>query len=130
LHFKKGKQFFLKKRVILNISMNLVIVSDLSSDPPSEGLFFRYITMIAKEELDYAPLIEAEKAAIDIYYKFLKKRGWSDFVVDFIEPQWRVEGVRLDTEINYPLTIRTEYIRCENTPLLLGQLKSMRNITI
>ena len=78
--------------------MNLIIVSELSSDPPSEGLFFRYITMMAKEELDYTPLIEAEKEAIDIYYKFLKKRGWADFVVDFVEPRWKIEGVRLDTE--------------------------------
>lgn len=110
--------------------MNLIIVSELSSDPPSEGLFFRYTTMMAKEELDYTPLIEAEKEAIDIYYKFLKKRGWADFVVDFVEPRWKIEGVRLDTEMNYPLTIKTDYIRCENTPLLLGQLKSMRNIII
>ena len=108
--------------------MNLIIVSELSSDPPSEGLYFRHVTMMAKEELGYVPLIEAEKDAIDIYYEFLKKHGWADFVVDFVEPQWQIEGVRLDTKINYPLTIRTEYIRCENTPCLLGQLKSMRDI--
>ena len=110
--------------------MNLIIVADLSSDPPSEGLFFRYVTMIAKEELGYDPLIEAEKSTIDFYYNFLKNRGWDDFIVDFVEPQWGIEGVRIDTEINYPLTIPVKYIRCENTPNLLGQLKTMRDLEI
>ncbi len=105
--------------------MNLIISSELSSDPPSEGLYFRFITMVAKEDLGCDVLIESNKENIDFYYNFLKKKGWFDFVDDFVLPEWREEGIRLDTELNYPLTIKTEYIRCENTPLLLGQIKSV-----
>ena len=108
--------------------MNLVISSRLSTDPPSEGLMFRYITMEAKESLDYTVVIEAEKEAEDYYYKIKKKKGWFDFVEDFVQPEWRVEGVRIDTELNYPMTIQVPYIRCENTPNLLGQIKSIRKM--
>ena len=108
--------------------MNLIISAKLSTDPPSEGLFFRYITMEAKQALKYTVVIEAEKKVEDFYYKFLKEKGWFDFVQDFVQPEWRVEGVRIDTELNYPMTIRTPYIRCENTPNLLGQIKSLRDI--
>ncbi len=108
--------------------MNLIIVSHLSSDPPSEGLYFRFLTMIAKKDLNYSVVLESEKENVDMYYKFLKSRGWFDFVDDIILPEWSEEGVRIDNQISYPLTIQTPYIRCENTPHLLGQLKSMRDI--
>jgi hypothetical protein len=107
--------------------MNLIISSGLTSDPPSEGLYFRHVTMIAKEDLDYSVVIEAKKEEIDIYYKFLKKRGWFDFIEDFVLPEWRIDGVRIDTELDFPRTIQTKYIRCENTPLILGQLKGLRD---
>ena len=55
--------------------MNLVISSKLSTDPPSEGLMFRYITMEAKQNLEYTVVIEAEKEAEDYYYNFLKEKG-------------------------------------------------------
>ena len=106
--------------------MNLIIVAELSSDPPSEGLYFRYLTMVAQKELEYTVLLESEKDYVDIYWKFLKKKGWFDFVDDIILPDWREEGVRIDNELNYPKTIRVDHIRCENTPNLLGQIKSMR----
>ena len=105
--------------------MNLIIGSKLSSDPPSEGLYFRFITMIAKEDLGCAVVIESSQENVDFYYNFLKGKGWFDYVDDFVLPEWREEGIRLDTEMNYPLTIKTPYIRCENTPVLLGQIKSM-----
>ena len=108
--------------------MNLIIVADLSSDPPSEGLYFRFLTMVAQKELGYDVLLESEQEMIDINWKFLKRKGWFDFVDDIIVPEWRLEGVRVDTQNNYPMTIRTPYIRCENTPNLLGQIKSMRNL--
>jgi hypothetical protein len=106
----------------------LIIVSELSSDPPSEGLYFRFLTMVAKKDLDYSVVLEAEREEVDLYWKFLKNRGWFDFVDDIIIPEWREEGVRIDTGINYPMTIKTNHIRCENTPLLLGQIKSMKKI--
>ena len=47
---------------------------------------------------------------------------------DIVIPEWKIEGVRIDTRNEYPLTIKTDYIRCENTPNLLGQIKTMRSI--
>ncbi len=108
--------------------MNLIIVSELSTDPPSEGLYFRFLTMVAQKDLEYDVLLEADKEAIDFYYKFLKKRGWFDFVNDFVTPQEKEEGVRIDTNLNYPRSVKTKYIRCENTLNLLGQIKSLREI--
>ena len=108
-------------------NLNLIIAAELSSDPPSEGLYFRFLTMVAKTDLNYEVVIESEKEMVDNYYNFLKKKGWYDFVDDIILPEWRVEGVRIDTENNYPLTIKTPYIRCENTPNLLGQINSIRD---
>jgi len=105
--------------------MNLIVVSSLTCN---EGLYFRYISMMAKTELGQDVLIEAEKEEIDYYYDLLKRRGWFDFVDDFIEPRHRLEGVRIDTEYNYPYTIKTSQIRCENTLSILGQLKSLNEL--
>lgn len=109
--------------------MNLIIASELTGDPPSEGLYFRHLTMVAKKELFYDVVIEAEEENIDIYYHFLKKRGWYDFVDGLVTPEENEEGVRIDTSLSYPRTILTKHIRCENTTNLLGQLKSLREIT-
>ena len=92
--------------------MNLIIVSSLSCD---EGLYFRYITMMAKEELSYDILLEASKEETDYYFNLLRKKGWFDFVDDFVLPEWAEEGVRIDRELNYPKTIQVDSIRCENT---------------
>lgn len=84
--------------------------------------------MIAKTELDYDILIEAPKDKIDYYYALLRRRGWFDFVDDFVTPENREEGARLDTELNYPMTIKTPQISCENTLNLIGQIKSIRQL--
>lgn len=105
--------------------MNLIIVSSLSCN---EGLYFRYITMMAKTELKYDILLEAEKEKIDYYFKLLKRKGWFDFVDDFVQPEWAEEGVRIDRKLDYPRTVKVDSIRCENTLSILGQIKSLRNI--
>jgi len=107
--------------------MNLIITAELSSDPPSEGLYFRFVTMMAKKDLDYDVVLESEPDMVDTNWRFLKRKGWFDFVDDIIVPEWRIEGVRIDTQNNYPLTIQVPYIRCENTPNLLGQIKSIKD---
>jgi hypothetical protein len=84
--------------------------------------------MEAKHTLSYDILLESEKESIDFYYCFLKKRGWYDFIDAIVCPEEREEGVRIDTELNYPKTILTKYIRCENTLNLLGQIKSLRTL--
>ena len=109
--------------------MNLIISANLSTDPPSEGLYFRLLTMVAQKDLDYDIALEADKELIDFYYHFLKKRGWYDFVDGLVTPEENEEGVRIATSLSYPRTILTRHIRCENTTNLLGQLKSLREIT-
>ena len=107
--------------------MNLIFESSLTCN---EGLYFRFITMMAKTELNYDILIEAQKEDVDHYFKLLKAHGWFDFIDDFVEPRHRLEGVRIDTELSYPMTIRTGRIECENTPNILGQIKSLRGINL
>lgn len=105
--------------------MNLVVVSNLTCN---EGLFFRYVTMISKEEIGLDVLVEARRKEVDAYYKTLKSKGWIDFVDDFVYPEWKIEGIRLDTELNYPMTIRTSSISCENALNLTGQIKSLSKV--
>ena len=105
--------------------MNLIILSSLSCN---EGLYFRYITMIAKEELGLEVLLEAQKQDVDHYFNLLKKHGWYDFVDDFVQPEWNIDGVRIDKELNYPKTIKVDKIRCENSLNILGQIKTLSEI--
>ena len=85
--------------------------------------------MIASQDLNYNVLIEARKEDEDRYFNLLRANGWYDFVDDFIQPEWSIEGVRLDNELNFPRTIQVPQIKCENTLNILGQLKSLRGIT-
>ena len=107
--------------------MNLIVSCELTCD---EGLYFRYITMVAKTELSCVNLIEAEEKYIDSYYRKLKQHGWFDFVDDFVLPEWREEGIRIDKELNFPLTIVTPKIECSNTLSILGQIKSLNSLNL
>ena len=62
---------------------------------------------------------------MDIYYNYLKKKGLYDFVQEFVQPEWKVDGIRIDTELNYPKTIKTNYIRYENVENLIKQIKDL-----
>jgi|TARA_B100001105_G_C22069843_1_gene306080 hypothetical protein len=108
--------------------MNLIVVSNLTLEPLSEGLYFRFLTLVAKHDLLYDILIESEPESIDFYWKTLKKRGLFDFVDDFTSPETREEGVRIDTTLSFPRTIRSDGITVSSTPSLLGQLKFMKDL--
>ena len=105
--------------------MNLIVVSELTCN---EGLFFRHISMVAGQELDFDVLVEAQEKDVDKYFNLLREKGWYDFVDDFIVPEWNVDGVRIDKNLNYPRTIQVPQIKCENTLNILGQLKTMREL--
>ena len=107
------------------MNSNLIIVAQLSCEPLSEGLYFRYLTLVGKAQLDYNILLEAEKKAIDFYFLHLRKKGWFDFVDDFVGEN-QEEGLRLDTDFNYSNTIVTPYIKCENALNLIGQIESYK----
>ena len=100
--------------------MNLIVVSHLTT---KEGLYFRYLTMTAKSHLGMDIVVEAQEDEIDHYYKILKERGLYDFVSEIVPPRYRVEGVRVDTELNYPLTVKTNKICVTNVLNLIGQIK-------
>ncbi len=106
--------------------MNLIVVSELTCN---EGLYFRHISMMANQELNYDVLVEAQEGDVDHYFNLLKEKGWYDFVDDFVYPEWGVEGVRIDNKLNYPRTIQVPQIKCENTLNILGQLKTLKEIT-
>tara|TARA_R110001583_G_scaffold87149_1_gene227724 strand:- start:12 stop:344 length:333 start_codon:yes stop_codon:yes gene_type:complete len=100
--------------------VNLIVVSHLTTN---EGLYFRYLTITAKSHLRMNVLVEAEKDQTDHYYKLLKSRGLYDCVSEIVPPEYKVEGVRLDTELNYPLTVRTDKISVTNVMNLIEQIK-------
>tara|TARA_B100000579_G_C22001379_1_gene475406 strand:+ start:105 stop:467 length:363 start_codon:yes stop_codon:yes gene_type:complete len=108
--------------------MNLLVRAELSSKPRSEELYFRFLSMSAKQDLGYCVLLESEKNEVDDYYNLLKSKGCYDFVEEIVLPDWRVEGVRIDLENNYPFTIKAQYIKYENVLNLLGQLKSFKGL--
>ena len=51
-----------------------------------------------------------------------------DFVDAMVTPEEREEGVRVDNNLDYPRTILTPSICCENMHGLLGQVKFLRDI--
>lgn len=105
--------------------MNVIIVSSLVTDPPSESLYVRFLTMMVKERIGASIVIEVEKELIDLYYNYLKKNGGLDYVEDFVTPIDSVEGIRIDNRLEYPLTVRTNSITCGNVLSLLGQVRNL-----
>ena len=102
--------------------MNLIVVSDLTTN---EGLYFRYLTMMASKNICMNILVETQAQQRDYYFKLLKQKGLNDYVMDFVTPEEREEGIRLDTDRNYPLTVITEKISCDNVASLILQIKSL-----
>ena len=84
--------------------------------------------MMGKTRLEYNILIEAKKEQVDKYYNFLKEHGWFDYVDDFVIPEWEEDGIRIDTQINYPRTILTDRISCENAPRILGEMEFLKKL--
>ena len=105
--------------------MNLIVVSHLTTN---EGLYFRYLTMMAAKNICMNILVEAQAQQRDYYYKLLKQKGLNDYVMDFVTPEEREEGIRLDTEMNYPLTVTAKKISVTNVASLILQIKSLAYI--
>ena len=76
----------------------------------------------------YDVLIESQKEYLDIYYKYLKKRGLYDFVYEMVTPEDNVDAIRVDVMNNYPRTILTEKITSSNMGDLVSSLKILTNI--
>ena len=101
--------------------MNLIVIADLTTN---EGLYFRYLTMMVDADV----VVETTRPLIDYHYKSLKSQGLYDFVDDMVTPECDVEGIRIDTELNYPMTIQTDRIKVTNVFHLLEQIKQLKSI--
>jgi len=101
--------------------VNLIVIADLTTN---EGLYFRYLTMMA----DANVVVETTKPLVDYHYRNLKSQGLYDFVDDMVTPECDVEGIRIDTQLNYPMTIQTDTIEVTNVLHLLEQIKQLKSI--
>ena len=108
--------------------MPLILSSDLVGDPPSQNLAIRYVTLEAKTGLLMGVVLEVEQEYKDIYYKYTRKVGLMDFIDEYVTPEERVEGIRIDSKLEYPKTIQVSSINFENTLNILGQIKGLTKI--
>lgn len=105
----------------------LIVVASLS-EPPSEILYFRHFTGVAKINLCFDVVVESPKDTRDIYWKYLKKHGAFDFIYDMVTPEDNVDAVRLDLYHNFPRTIVTDRITCGNVNHLVSSLNTIQSI--
>ena len=90
----------------------------------NEGLYFRYLTLMVEADV----VVETTKPLINYHYKNLKSQGLYDFVDDMVTPECNVQGIRIDTELNYPMTVQTDTIRGTNVLHLLEEIRQLKNI--
>lgn len=105
-------------------AMPLLIKSELA-EPPSENLPFRYVTMVSKCDLGLDVLIECEQDLKDAYFRFMRPRGLLDYVDYLITPQENVDGIRLDTKLNYSRTVVVNRIIIENSFIIIKQIETI-----
>ena len=107
--------------------MVLIINAEISN-PPTETLPFRDLTMQSKYNLKMDVLIEASQDLKDYYFYFLRPRGMIDFVEGFITPLEREDGIRIDTAHNYPRTVVAEKITLFNYGDIFSRVQNISNI--
>ena len=81
--------------------------------------------MVSKLDLYLGVLLEVEQEMKDPYFYYMKKLGLMDCVDEYVTPEEKEEGIRLDTELNYPLTIKRSSIRFPEVNSLLTDIKSL-----
>jgi hypothetical protein len=100
-----------------------LIIRDQLVNPPTWFASFRDLTLYCHIFLCDDVVIESDD--IDTYYRWIKPRGGMDFIEDFVRPGAE-DGLHLDTEFNYPLTIVTDRIAPENVHRLIGRIRAWR----
>ena len=98
-----------------------LIIRDQLLNPPTWFPSFRDLTLYCHIFLRIDIVIES--ADPDPYYRWIKPRGGLDFVEQFVRPGSE-DGLRLDVEPNYPLTVITDRIVPENIHRLIRQIRS------
>jgi hypothetical protein len=108
--------------------MPLILHSGLIGDPPSQNLAIRYVTLEAKTGLNMHVVIEVEQDFKDIYHEYMKRVGLMDYVDEYVTPEERLDGIRIDSKLEYPRTIKVSSINFQNTLNIIGQVKSLTKI--
>ena len=106
---------------------NLIIIADILN-PPTDSLAVRSLEMVCKSRLLLNILIEVEQEYKDIYYNYLKPRGFLDFCEQLITPPEKEFGIRIDTDYNYPLTIKTQNIKFNNYINFLSKIAYLKKL--
>lgn len=73
-------------------------------------------------------LLESQREFIDIYFHYLKKKGYYDYVDEILPATTTEEGIRLESQLNYPKTIITDRITFVNIHNVLGQVAVLSNV--
>jgi len=107
--------------------VNLITSSLLIDTPLSESLAIRYVTAFSKCDLKLYNLIEVEQELKDAYFVYMKQLGLMDYVEQYITPEERVAGIRIDVDFNYTNTIKTNSIDFGNTSRIIEQVKIFTN---
>jgi len=102
-----------------------LIIRDCLVNPPTWFASFRDLTLYCHIFLRDDVVIESDDP--DLYYGWIKARGGMDFVEDFVRPGTE-DGVRLDTEPNFPRSVITERIAPENVHHLIRQIQCCRQL--
>ena len=112
----------------MNMRNDILIISDHLVEPPTDSLAFRTVTMMAHDNLNMDVLLHTTQEMKDQYYKFLQRRGLTDFIKYLLVEEENEDGIRVDVYNNYPRTIVINSIRFENQLNLFGQIKWLSGI--
>ena len=105
--------------------MDTLIIRAELSNPPSETLAFRSLTMMT-DGIELDNLIEIEQDYKDIYYHYLKHHGLMDFVEQIVTPPEQEMGIRIDRLPTYPFTIKVDRITFSNVVGLIGKVAKLK----
>lgn len=100
-----------------------LIIRDQLVNPPTWFASFRDLTLYCNVFLRDEIVIETDDP--DPYVRFMRPRGGMDFVEDFVRPGSE-DGLHLDIEHNYPLTVVTDRISPENVHRLISLIRGLR----
>jgi hypothetical protein len=92
------------------------------TEPPSETVPFRLLTMTSKDRLNFDNILFTSKESIDLYYRFLKPRGLFDYIDDILTFEELGSGLYISTEKQKWTTLVTSRIVFENYQGLVGRL--------
>ena len=98
-----------------------LIIRDALVNPPTWFASFRDLTLFCSPFLGLDIVIESEE--VDVYHRWIRRRGGMDFVQDFVRPGSE-SGLRLDVTRIFPRTIVTDRIVPENAHNLIARIEA------